>query len=100
MFTPALSFSSLLRTVRKPSAKIKNPHRGHEYEKARQIQDPHFQTASCVALLVAGANAGAAEVYKLRQSPIGVFGGEMAAGVDNAGFFGTASVTYLNIERE
>ena len=58
-----------------------------------------LKTASCVALMVAGANAGAAEVYKLRQSPVGVFGGEMAAAADNPGFFGTASVTYLNIQK-
>ena len=64
-----------------------------------------FKTASgvaptvalTVALIAAGANAAAAEGYRLRQSPVGVFGGEMAAPADNTGFFGTASLTYLNI---
>jgi hypothetical protein len=44
--------------------------------------------------------ASAAESAKLRQSPIGAFGGEIAAPADNPGFFGTASLTYLNIYRE
>ena len=53
--------------------------------------------ASFVVLLVCGVNATAAESYKLRQSPVGMFGGEMAASADNPGFFGTASLTQLEI---
>ena len=56
-----------------------------------------LKTASCVALIASGINANAGEGYKLRQSPIGVFGGEIAAPADVPGFFGTASLTYLEI---
>lgn len=56
-----------------------------------------FQAASCLALLVAGSHASAGEGSKLRQSPVGAFGGEIAAPADNPGLFGTASLTYLNI---
>ena len=58
-----------------------------------------LQTAACLALIGAGAPALAGEAYKLRQSPIGQFGGEMAASADNPGFFGTAALTYLRIDR-
>ena len=56
-----------------------------------------FKTASCLALIAVGMNASASEGSKLRQSPVGVFGGEIAAPADNPGLFGTASLTYLNI---
>jgi len=49
-----------------------------------------------VTLALAG-QASASEGYKSRQSPIGIFGGEIAAPADNPGFFGTASVTYVHI---
>jgi len=42
-------------------------------------------------------NAQAAESYKLRQAPVGAFGGEIAASADKPGFFGTASLTSLQI---
>ena len=50
-----------------------------------------------VCLLACGLNAQAAESYKLRQAPVGAFGGEIAAAADNPGFFGTASLTQLQI---
>jgi hypothetical protein len=50
-----------------------------------------------VCLLACGLNAQAAESYKLRQPPVGAFGGEIAASADNPGFFGTASLTQLQI---
>ena len=56
-----------------------------------------FKAASCLALVVTGMNASAAESWKLRQAPLGAFGGEIAAPADNPGLFGTASLTYLNI---
>jgi hypothetical protein len=55
------------------------------------------KTATCLALMACGLNATAAENYKLRQSPIGAFGGEIAAGADNPGLFGTAILTTLDI---
>ena len=56
-----------------------------------------FKVASCMALVAVGMNASAAESAKLRQPPVGAFGGEIAASADNPGLFGTASLTYLNI---
>ncbi len=56
-----------------------------------------LNATSCVALLVAATGANASEGYKTRQSPIGAFGGEIAAGADNPGFFGTAVTTYVHI---
>jgi hypothetical protein len=50
-----------------------------------------------VCLLAFGMNVQAAESYKLRQAPVGAFGGEIAASADNPGFFGTASLTQLQI---
>lgn len=50
-----------------------------------------------LALLGAATGATASEGYKLRQSPVGVFGGEMAAPVDNPGFFGTAALSFADI---
>ena len=56
-------------------------------------------TLPWVSLLACSLNAQAAESYKLRQAPIGAFGGEIAAPADNPGFFGTASLTNLQIYR-
>ena len=50
-----------------------------------------------VCLLACGLDVQAAESYKLRQAPVGAFGGEIAASADNPGFFGTASLTQLQI---
>ena len=58
-----------------------------------------LKATSCVALLVAATGANASEGYKTRQSPIGAFGGEISAGADNPGFFGTAITTYVHIYR-
>ncbi len=55
------------------------------------------QVATCVALLITGLSASAGEGSKLRQSPVGAFGGEIAAPADNPGLFGTASVSYADI---
>ncbi len=56
-----------------------------------------FATLPWVALLTCGLNAQAAESFKLRQAPVGSFGGEMAVSADKPGFFGTASLTQLQI---
>ena len=58
-----------------------------------------FKVTSCVALLVAVTGAYASEGYKTRQAPLGAFGGEISAGADNPGFFGTAITTYVHIYR-
>ena len=57
------------------------------------------QVATCVTLLITGLNASAGEGSKLRQSPVGAFGGEIAAPADNQGLFGTAIVSFANIYR-
>lgn len=56
-----------------------------------------FKAVSCLAMIVAGVNASASEGSRMRQAPVGAFGGEIAAPADNPGLFGTASLTYLNI---
>ena len=56
-----------------------------------------IQTACTLALAADALSASAGEGYKLRQSPVGLFGGEMAAPADNPGFFGTAALTYSRI---
>ena len=56
-----------------------------------------LKTASCLALVAGGVNALAAEGYKLRQTPIGAFGGEIAAAADSPGLFGTAVLTHIDI---
>ena len=58
-----------------------------------------FATLPWVALLTCGLNAQAAESFKLRQAPVGAFGGEMAVSADKPGFFGTASLTQLQISK-
>lgn len=54
-------------------------------------------STACAALAVVSANALAGEGYKLRQAPMSIFGGEMAAGLDNTGPFGTVMVTQSNL---
>ncbi len=56
-----------------------------------------FKAASCLTLLATGLGASASEGSKLRQAPVGAFGGEIAAPADNPGLFGTASLTFLDI---
>ncbi|MBC3907332.1 SphA family protein [Undibacterium umbellatum] len=55
------------------------------------------QALSGVALACCTMTALAGEGYKLRQSPVGVFGGEMAASIENPGFFGTAALSTTSI---
>ncbi|MFZ6875864.1 SphA family protein [Undibacterium sp. Di27W] len=50
-----------------------------------------------LALACCTMTAMAGEGYKLRQSPVGVFGGEMAASLENPGFFGTAALSHTSI---
>lgn len=45
------------------------------------------------ALATACMSASAGEGFRLRQPPLSLFGGEMAAGLDNPGIFGSAFVT-------
>jgi hypothetical protein len=56
-----------------------------------------LKTALCLAFLSGSVGSFAGENYKLRQSPVGAFGGEIAAGADNPGLFGTASISMLDI---
>lgn len=56
-----------------------------------------FNAVSCLALIVSGMNASASEGSRMRQAPVGAFGGEIAAPADKPGLFGTASLTDLNI---
>jgi len=51
-----------------------------------------------LAIMTCVLNAQAAENFKLRQSPVGSFGGDIATPADNPGFFGTASLTQITIE--
>jgi hypothetical protein len=53
--------------------------------------------ASAAVCLLASANAHASENSRLRQAPTGIFGGEIAAAAENPGFFGTVSLTQINI---
>ena len=55
-----------------------------------------LKTALCLACLSGSMGSFAGENYKLRQSPVGAFGGEIAAGAANPGFFGTASITTID----
>jgi hypothetical protein len=56
-----------------------------------------IKSVICLALAAIGMNAQAGEGYKLRQSAVGLFGGEMAASADNPGFFGTVGLTSADI---
>ena len=58
-----------------------------------------IKTLIALALAAIGLQASAGEGYKLRQSPVGVFGGEMAAGAENPGFFGTASLSQVRVSK-
>ncbi len=55
--------------------------------------------ATALALSATGlaTQALASEGYKLRQSPVGAFGGEMATPADNPGFFGTVVLSVADI---
>lgn len=55
------------------------------------------RTVLCLALALAGIQADASENYRSRQSPVGAFGGEIAAPADNPGLFGTAVLTSVDI---
>ncbi len=57
----------------------------------------NFKLAAGLTLVLAAVNVSASENSRTRQSPVGAFGGEIAAPADNPGLFGTASLTYLNI---
>ncbi len=57
----------------------------------------NFKLVAGLALIAVGVNALASENSRTRQSPVGAFGGEIAAPADNPGLFGTASLTYLDI---
>jgi hypothetical protein len=54
-------------------------------------------TLPLVAVLATCFSANAAESFKLRQSPVASFGGDIATPADKPGFFGTASFTDLTI---
>ena len=56
-----------------------------------------FKTASCLALVALATNALAAESSRSRQSPLGSFGGEIAAPLDSPGFFGSAVLTRVHV---
>jgi hypothetical protein len=56
-----------------------------------------FKTALSLACLASAVSAYSSENYRMRQSPVGAFGGEIAAGADNPGLFGTAAITRLDI---
>jgi hypothetical protein len=57
-----------------------------------------ISTLTCGVFIACGMSANAAENYKLRQSPVGSFGGDIATPADKPGFFGTASLTQVSIE--
>ncbi|MES2149455.1 MAG: transporter [Pseudomonadota bacterium] len=58
-----------------------------------------MRAGSVLALLAAGIPSHASEGYKLRQPPVGAFGGEIAAQTDNPGFFGTIALSSTRIDR-
>lgn len=58
-----------------------------------------LKTALSLACLASAFSAYSSENYRMRQSPIGAFGGEIAAPADNPGLFGTAALTTLDIAR-
>ena len=69
-----------------------------KYELKKPLTALVLTTLPLVAVLASSFNANAAENYKLRQSPLGSFGGDIATPADKPGFFGTASLTQLKIE--
>ncbi len=68
-----------------------------KYSNARPAQLTFLKTALSLACLASAVSAYSSENYRTRQSPIGAFGGEIAAGADNPGLFGTASISMLDI---
>ncbi|MEI6803525.1 MAG: transporter [Burkholderiales bacterium] len=58
-----------------------------------------FSAVTALILLGVSGSALASEGYKTRQSPVGAFGGEIAAPGDNDGFFGTAIMTMVSINK-
>jgi len=58
-------------------------------------QNTILQAASCVVMLAAAGSSVAGEGWKLRQSPVGSFGGDIAALPEPSGPFGSALITYL-----
>ncbi len=56
-----------------------------------------LHTALGLALTAGAMHAQASEGFRSRQSPVGAFGGEIAAPADNPGLFGTAILTYAQI---
>jgi len=53
-----------------------------------------------IVFMASGIDANAAESYRLRQSPLGATGGEIAAtAADPPGFFGTVILTSAHIDR-
>ena len=67
-------------------------------QRSKPLSTLVMTTLPLVAALAASFNASAAESYKLRQAPVGTFGGDIATPADKPGFFGTASLTQLTIE--
>lgn len=65
----------------------------------RPSASQHLLARAALALAAASlaTPALASEGYKMRQSPVGVFGGEMAAPADNPGFFGTVALSVADI---
>ena len=57
-----------------------------------------ISTLSWGVFIACSMNAHAAENYKLRQAPLGSFGGDIATPADKPGFFGTASLSQITIE--
>jgi hypothetical protein len=62
-----------------------------------RLDNVAIKTAAGSALIAMTLSASASEGFKLRQTSVGSFGGEIAAGVDNPGFFGTAALTQVRI---
>ena len=69
-----------------------------KYKPKKPLTALVLTTLPLVAILASSFNANAAENYKLRQTPLGSFGGDIATPADKPGFFGTASFTQLKIE--
>jgi hypothetical protein len=69
-----------------------------KYKPKKPLTALVLTTLPLVAILASSFNANAAENYKLRQAPLGSFGGDIATPADKPGFFGTASFTQLKIE--
>ena len=64
---------------------------------AHPAQLTFLKTALSLACLASAVSAYSSENFRMRQSPIGAFGGEIAAPADNPGFFGTAAISRLDI---